>query len=53
VVYDDINLTGRKIANLNVALVGRNAALPDTYGLSADDLARLIMLWRDRATQRR
>jgi hypothetical protein len=53
VVYDDINLTGRKIANLNVALVGRNAALPDTYGLSADDLARLMMLWRDRATQRR
>jgi hypothetical protein len=53
VVYDDINLTGRKIANLNVALVGRNAALPDTYGLSPDDLARLMMLWRDRATQRR
>jgi hypothetical protein len=52
VVYDDVNVAGRKIANLNVALIGRNAALPDTYGLTADDLARLMMTWRDRAVRR-
>jgi hypothetical protein len=48
VVYDDITLTGN-IATLNVAIVGRNASLPDTYGLTADDLARLMTLWQDRA----
>jgi hypothetical protein len=48
VVYDDINLAG-KIAKLNVAIAGHNAGLPDTYGLSADDLARLMTLWQDRA----
>jgi hypothetical protein len=49
VVYDDTNVAGRKVAKLNVAITGHNAALPDTYGLSAHDLARLMTLWRDRA----
>jgi hypothetical protein len=53
VVYDDINVTGRKIAQLNVAIAGHNAGLPDTYGLSAHDLARLMMLWQARAMRRR
>ena len=47
--YDDLNLAEKKIAKLSVAIAGHNAALPDTYGLSADDLARLMMLWQDRA----
>ena len=36
----------------NVGIVGRNAALPDTYGLSADDLAQLMAQWRERALAR-
>jgi len=40
---------GRTVAKLNVSLVGRNAGLPDTYGLSADVLADLMDRWRDRA----
>ncbi len=49
VAYDDINVAGGKMAKLNVAISGHHAALPDTYGLSADDLARLMAQWRDRA----
>ncbi len=49
VVYDDSNLTGGTMAKLSTAIAGRNAGLPDTYGLSAEDLARLMTLWRDRA----
>ena len=47
--YDNINMAGWKLAKLNVAITGRNCALSDTYGLSADDLAWLMTLWRDRA----
>jgi hypothetical protein len=50
VVYDDINVTNRKMmAKLTVAIASHNAGLPDAYGLTADDLASLMMLWRDRA----
>ena len=49
VVYDDINAAGRAVAGLSVAIAGRNAGLPDTYGLSAADLARLMTRWRERA----
>jgi hypothetical protein len=49
VVYDDVNETRRTLANLCVAIAGHNARLPDTYGLSADGLARLMAGWRDRA----
>src|SRR5712692_10367733 len=51
--YDDATVAGRRIAAINVELTGRNAALSDTYGLSADDLARLMAAWRERALERR
>jgi hypothetical protein len=34
---------------MNVSLAGRNDYIPDTYGLSAEDLARLMNQWRERA----
>jgi hypothetical protein len=33
--------------------IGRNAALPDTYRLSLEELARLMTEWRQRALARR
>src|SRR5262249_39696147 len=48
-VYDDISQGAKRLAKINVAIVGRNAALPDTYGLSPEDLGDLMMLWRERA----
>ena len=49
VAYDDSDAAGRTMASLNTALAGHNSALPDTYGLAGDDLARLLMQWRARA----
>jgi hypothetical protein len=31
------------------ALSGHDSGLPDTYGLSAEDLAQLMIRWRERA----
>jgi hypothetical protein len=39
----------RKLARINTFIAGRNASLPDTYGLSPDDLARVMTQWRERA----
>jgi len=47
--YDDVN-AGKTITVLNTAISGHNAALPDSYGLSVDDLAQLMLRWRERAT---
>ncbi|MGH6824118.1 hypothetical protein [Methyloceanibacter sp.] len=46
--YDDVNVSG-KMADLNRSMAGRNAALPETYDLSAEDLAQLMNAWRERA----
>ena len=46
--YDDVSI-GRVIGAINKELSGRNAALPDTYGFSADALAELMRRWRERA----
>jgi hypothetical protein len=51
VVYDGRTLMGAG-AKLNVAVAGKGAGLPDTYGLSADELASLMSGWRDRALAR-
>jgi hypothetical protein len=40
---------GRTIAALNTAIAGHNAALPDTYGFSVDELAQLMLRWQERA----
>ena len=49
VVFDHANAAARTIGKLNVGLVGRNAGLPDTYGLSASALAFLMIRWRAQA----
>lgn len=47
--FDVLTLAGQPAAKLNVAVTGRNSALADAYGLSADALAHLLQRWRDRA----
>jgi hypothetical protein len=49
VAYDDVNAASRALANLNVAIASHNSALPDTYGLSAADLARVMTQWCEQA----
>jgi hypothetical protein len=46
--FDDAT-AGRTITAINTALSGHNAALPDTYGFSVDELAELMRRWRERA----
>src|SRR5262245_6970745 len=48
VAYDDDALTGFA-AETSRKLLGRSAALPDTYRLSHDELARLLTQWREHA----
>src|SRR5262245_24346187 len=49
VVFEQQSTANRTLAKLNAAIAGHNGYLPDTYGLSADALARLMTLWRQRA----
>jgi hypothetical protein len=49
VVYDNVTYQRRALAQFNVGLVGRNAALSDTYGLKHEALAELMTRWRARA----
>jgi hypothetical protein len=46
--FDDA-AAGRTLAALNTAIAGHNAALPDTYGFSVDELAQLMARWQERA----
>jgi hypothetical protein len=46
--YNDSQLSGGKLAKLETTTLGYNAMLPDTYGMTADDLAALMTQWRDR-----
>jgi hypothetical protein len=48
VLFNDAGHTGT-LSRINAAFAGRNGALPDTYGLRADDLAQLMAQWRERA----
>jgi len=41
--------TRPKGSDLAVALTDADAALPDTYGIAASELAALMSAWRDRA----
>ena len=47
--YDDATFGDSSIAKMNRSIAGRNAVIPDTFGLSADDLASLMTRWRERA----
>ena len=49
VVFDHTGTKGKLIASINAGLVGRNAGLPETYGLGADVMADLMARWRARA----
>jgi hypothetical protein len=53
VLYDDASRSEGRLARFNVGLVGRNSALPDTYGRSAESLAQLMEEWRRRAVAER
>ena len=48
VVYDDAGRSST-LGAINSGLVGRSSALPDTYGLSHEELAALLNEWRRRA----
>ncbi|CEJ11786.1 hypothetical protein BN1110_02081 [bacterium YEK0313] len=48
VVYDDARLDSRAAGDA-AGPVGRRAALPDSYGLEPEDLARLLNGWRELA----
>ena len=50
--YDDDRLKGFG-AKFSRDKIGRNAALPDTYGLSHEELARLMTEWHERALAQR
>jgi hypothetical protein len=39
------------MAKLNAAVAGHAGGLPDTYGLSADELAALMTRWCNRAVE--
>jgi len=47
--YNDRTQAQRALARANVGLVGRNSALPDTYGMTVEDLVRLMSRWRRKA----
>ncbi len=49
VAFDDATLSGGAIAKFNQSRLGRTSNLPDTYGLSAEGLAKLLSQWRERA----
>jgi hypothetical protein len=51
VTYDNATIDGSKLASINRGITGRNSALPDTYGLSAEGLQALMNGWRARALQ--
>jgi hypothetical protein len=52
VVFDDLTQSAKRLAKINVEIIGRNGALPDTYGLSPDDLASVMAQWRERVLKR-
>ena len=49
VAFDDATRTAGFWNAVALAIDGRNRRLPDTYGLKAADLARLMTAWRERA----
>ena len=49
VVYDDPTSRGGMLGKMNTGIIGRSSALPDTYGLSHEELAWLLNEWRQRA----
>lgn len=48
---DDRTMTGGGVAQFNRDMIGRGGGLPDTYGMTPEDLAWLLNEWRIRALQ--
>lgn len=51
VAYSTEAMAGSKLAPINRALIGETEALPDNYGYSAEELAKLLNEWRSRALE--
>lgn len=49
VAFDDARAHATKLGTVNHALMGHTTGLPDSYGLSHEDLATLMNQWRERA----
>lgn len=49
VTYDHGTIVDGNVSALSRSIVGCNSALPDTYGLPAEDLQTLMNGWRGRA----
>jgi len=49
VIYDDATKGKSPLGVMNAGLMGRNAAVPDSYGLTPKELAWLLNGWRERA----
>jgi len=49
VMFDSSDAKKLALGKLNTALTGHNAAIPETYGFSAEALADLMAQWRERA----
>jgi hypothetical protein len=49
VAFDDATRNAGFWSTLTRGVYGRNNQLPDAYGLPAEDLARLLTAWRERA----
>ena len=49
VAFEDATVDETRIVSMNRTITGRNAGLPDTFGLDPDALAALLNTWRARA----
>ena len=47
--YNAASLGRKRLGRANLAVAGRSGALPDSYGLKAEELALLMTLWREMA----
>jgi hypothetical protein len=49
VAYNSLSVGSRRVSKNAMAIAGRNALLPGTFGLTADELVWLMTQWRERA----
>jgi hypothetical protein len=49
IIFDDAKSRSSMLGGISARMVGRSGGLPDTYGLSHEELAWLLNRWRERA----
>jgi hypothetical protein len=49
IVFDDATMRDGSLVQFNRSMIGRGGGLPDTYGVTPEDLAWLLNEWRQRA----